>query len=331
MLSVSRKMESHGGTMNERIKSIRNIVFGLVMILAFSVLLIMFIKGSVWIGEQVIQWLVNVAGIVLVLDLIILLPLAIFCRLRPWVGLALYISSYIFGLVTWFLGLLLTYTLWGLVATIVGLVLAGVGVIVMGILATLFKGMWPELMWLIICLIVTFGTRAIGIRLTIFDKTKTSEEPAFAWKSSGMPDWLRWVLMLPAALIAYLAIQAGVGLASEMIPYPDSIQDLVSQFLNSVVGPWAFVYTGAKIAPQGRALHAAIGLAALFGVFIVAINVLIFVIRPSTHPVWWIAGTSVISLAVVVASSLQVAFEERNKIKEQAAERSHDGDVSTCA
>jgi len=317
--------------MKERLKGIGNIILGLVMILALSVLVIMFIKGSVWMGEHVMQWLINAASLVLVLDLIIFLPLAIFRRLRPLVGLALYISSYLFGLVTWFLGLLLTYTLWGLAATVVGLVLAGVGVVVMGILATLFKGMWPELMWLIIYLVVTFGTRAIGLRLTMFGEPKTGEEPTSSSKGSGMPDWLRWVLMLPAALIAYFAIQVGVGLASEMIPYPDSVQNLVSQFLNSVVGPWAFVYTGAKLAPQGRALYAAIGLAVLFGVFAGAITVMVLVIRPTTHSAWWIAGTSVISLAMVVASCLQVAREEGNKSQVRAAEHFHDGGVSTRA
>jgi len=305
--------------MNERIRHIGNTVLGLVLLLAFCVLGIMFVKGSVWMGEHVMQSLVNTASLVLVVDLIILLPLAIFSRLRPWIGLVLYISSYLFGLVTWFLGLLLTYTLWGLAATVVGLVLAGVGVVAMGILATLFKGMWPELMWLIIYLAVTFGIRAIGIRLTL---VPNPFRPAKSRKGSGMPNWLRWGLMLPVTLAAYILIQLGVGLASEALPYPDNVQNWFSQFLNSLLGPWALVYTGAKRAPRGRALHAAIGLAVLCGLITLAVNVMAFTVRSTTHPSWWLVGTSVITLFVVVVSCLQVAREERNGCRQRAAEQS---------
>jgi hypothetical protein len=111
--------------------------------------------------------------------------LTIFRRSRPWAGLALYLSSYLFGLVTWFLGLLLTYTLWGLVATIIGLLFAGVGVVVMGILATLFKGMWPELMWLTIYLVVTFGTRTLGMLLAASGEKTAREQISDAFSAAS--------------------------------------------------------------------------------------------------------------------------------------------------
>ncbi len=298
----------HRNTMNERIKDIGNIALGIVVIFAFSVIGIMFVKGSIWMGEHFMQSLVNVASLVLVIDLIIILPLAISSRLRPWVGVVLFISSYIFGIVTWFLGLLLTYSLWGLAATVIGLVLAGVGVVVMGFLATLFKGMWMEMMWLIIYLAVTFGVRAIGIWLINCAKPiKANGETTEACESSGMPNWLRWCLMLPVALAAYLLIQIGVGLASEALPYPDNVQDMLSQFLNSFAGPWAFIYVGAKLAPHGKALPTAIGLAVLFGIIILAGNVMIFAIESTTHHVLWVTSTNIICLAVVVATCFQVA------------------------
>ncbi len=295
---------------NERLKSIGNSMLGIVVFLAFSVLCIICIKGTVWMGEHAMQWLLNAASLVFVLDLIIIFPLAMFRRLRPWVGVALYSSSFLFGLATWFLGLLLTYSLWGLPATVVGVLLMGGGVVVTGLLAALFEGVWPGLMWLIIYIVGTFGTRAIGMRLTNVCETKADQRPSSARKGSGMPGWLRWILILPVALIAYFAVQVGVGLASEMIPYPDSVQDMVSQFLNSFVGPWILVYAGAKVAPRGKALHAAIGLAVLFGALTVALNLMI----PAT---WWLASTSVITLAMVVATCLQVAHQERNRSREQ--------------
>ncbi len=55
-----------------------------------------------------------------------------------------------------------------------------------------------------------------------------------------MSNWLRWILVLPTAVLAFVAIQVGVGLGSETLPYGDAIQDWLSQLINSIVGPWAF-------------------------------------------------------------------------------------------
>jgi hypothetical protein len=128
-----------------------------------------------------------------------------------------------------------------------------------------------------------------------------------------MANWLRWVLILPAAVFAYLTIQLGFGLASETLPYPDSVQDRLSQFINSFIGPWAFVYSGAKLAPRGTALHVAIGLAVLFGVFTGAIGLIALSAGSARHPRWWIVATSLISLAIIIATCIQVAREEPAK------------------
>ena len=63
-----------------------------------------------------------------------------------------------------------------------------------------------------------------------------------------MPNWLRWILVVPASLVAYIGIQLVTGFSSERLPLPDIAQDLYSQAVNSVLGPWAFVYVGAQTA-----------------------------------------------------------------------------------
>ena len=169
--------------MSERLKSIGSTMLGCLVALAFLAVPIVFVKGAVWMGEHVIQWLINIAVLAFILNILLVLPLAAFRRTRPWAGIVLYCSSYLFGLATWFLGLLLTYSLWGIVPTIIGLLFLGVGVVVMGILATLFKGMWPELMWLVIYLVVTVAFRMVGLTFASTGKDATQFEAQNAPRS----------------------------------------------------------------------------------------------------------------------------------------------------
>ena len=64
------------------------------------------------------------------------------------------------------MGLLLTWMLWGGFAVMIGLFLCGVGVVPMAMLATLFSGMWLELGLLFLAIVLTFGTRILGIVIT---------------------------------------------------------------------------------------------------------------------------------------------------------------------
>ncbi len=97
--------------------------------------------------------------------IVILGPLALLRFTRPWAGIGYFIASYVFGLTGWFMGLLLTWMLWGGFAVIIGLVFLGVGVIPIAMLATLFKGMWAELGLLILAVVLTYGLRVLGMHL----------------------------------------------------------------------------------------------------------------------------------------------------------------------
>ena len=134
--------------------------------LALFALLVLLIKGglagSLIVGQKVLPWLLLASYLALVADLMVLLPLTFIRIVRPWVGLGFVISSYVFGLTGWFMGLLLTWALWGGHAVFIGLCFLGVGVVPMAMLATLFKGMWPELGMLILAVVLTFGIRLLG-------------------------------------------------------------------------------------------------------------------------------------------------------------------------
>ena len=94
---------------------------GLVILLAMLALPVLFIVGAAVVAEKVLPWLVLLCILVLGFNLIVLLPLALIPPTRPWAGLGFYISSYVFGVTGWFMGLLLTWVLWGFVAVLIGL------------------------------------------------------------------------------------------------------------------------------------------------------------------------------------------------------------------
>lgn len=75
----------------------------------------------------------------------------------------MFISSYVFGLTLWFLGLLLTYFTWGFLGVFIGLVLVGVGVVPVAMLAMLLNGELFVLFVLVLLTILTFGLRFLGI------------------------------------------------------------------------------------------------------------------------------------------------------------------------
>jgi hypothetical protein len=143
------------------------------ILLAVAAVVIAFLYGGVAIAPVILPWLFLISAVVFVLCLVVILPLAIFRPLRPWSGLAIYIASYLFGITCWFSGLLITWSTWGGIAVIIGLLFMGIGVVPIAIVASLFKAMWGNLIFMIVMVVVTFGTRIVGTMLA------TSEESEY--------------------------------------------------------------------------------------------------------------------------------------------------------
>lgn len=135
-----------------------------VLCLGFFVLIVLliglFIHGGAWLGAKVYPWLESISSVALVVTVLILLPLSFIHRTRGFASVSLLVVSYVFGLSVWVWGLLLTYHLWGAWAVFLGLFFLGVGVVPIAMLATLFKGMWPQLGELIFLTVLVFGLRA---------------------------------------------------------------------------------------------------------------------------------------------------------------------------
>ena len=147
------------------VSSIAAYVLGLVLFLALASLPVLFIVGGVLVAEKILPWLMLLSFLALAFIILVLLPLTIARRTRSLAGLGFFISSYVFGLTGWFMGLLLTWTLWGGLAVIIGLFIFGIGVVPIAMLATLLNGMWLELTVLFVVVILTFGLRIAGMAL----------------------------------------------------------------------------------------------------------------------------------------------------------------------
>lgn len=149
--------------MGDKLKSAAGLAFGAVVILALLSLPFIFIKGAMWASEHILPPLVTVGWIALAIVLFILLPLSLFKRLRGYTGTGIFIASYVFGLICWLMGFVVTYMLWGLWAIILGLLFLGGGVVPIGMVASVFKGEWQTLGVLIFLVVLTFGSRLLGM------------------------------------------------------------------------------------------------------------------------------------------------------------------------
>jgi len=137
-------------------------VLGFLTFLTMLLLPILFLVGALWLGDKVLPWLGLFSMIALGICIFVLLPLAIFRSTRAVAGGLFLWISFVFGLTGWFFGLLLTYSLWGIIAVIIGLFILGIGVVPIGMLAALVNGMWLELGVLILAIVLTFCCRAFA-------------------------------------------------------------------------------------------------------------------------------------------------------------------------
>jgi len=113
-------------------------------------------------ATHLLEPLIIAGWIAVAVDVLILLPLSLLRGLRAFTGTTIFISSFLFGLMAWLLGFILTYALWGLWAVIIGILFFGGAVVPFALLATLFKGMWDPFFTVLILFALTFGSRIAG-------------------------------------------------------------------------------------------------------------------------------------------------------------------------
>jgi hypothetical protein len=140
-----------------------------------------------------------------------------------------------------------------------------------------------------------------------------------------MKTWLRWILVLPAAVAAYFGVQIAVIVVEAINDFFwDSHSVRWTQFVNSVAGPAAFVWCGAFVAP-GYRFVTAICLSIVMTIFESVVATLVFYSGSRTLDFegWWLIGMGVAGLVACVIACVVVREkeDEETKERERQAER----------
>src|SRR5450759_3371220 len=162
------------------LKDVGLVLAGIAGFLALVFLMGLYIEGLTWASENLQEYLNIAAKIALAVCVFILLPCALFPPTRIISVFGLVISSVIFGASTWTLGFLVTLHYWGTMGVFVGIFMGVVGIVPVGMLASLFNGDWYAIGILVFGLALTFGARIIAIMLAAWidrDKAGINSNP----------------------------------------------------------------------------------------------------------------------------------------------------------
>lgn len=125
--------------------------------------------------------------------------------------------------------------------------------------------------------------------------------PMNAIQRSGTPTWLRWALVLPAAIAAYLGIQVLVALGNSFTGLPDVVETFYSQFVNSVAGPVAFVLAGAYVAPKSR-FGVALALTLLHAITTATVVTIALTTGRHSTPSWALVGACALGIVATIVA-----------------------------
>lgn len=158
-----------------KLKILGGYLLGVVIFAAIISLIVAFFAGAAWVSNHLLPWFSNaslVAGTILFL---ILLPLSVVRRARPFTGSMVLLISFVFGITLWMEGFLVTLSTWGVVAVVIGLLIMGIGVVPIAMLAALTHGDWTTLLELVILTVLTFGSRVFSQWIVTTCDTSRSE------------------------------------------------------------------------------------------------------------------------------------------------------------
>lgn len=166
-------MQPDGESRLKRVGTFALFPLGLIAVLFLTVLTL---RGVVWASDKFLPWLMTASEVAITICVFVLLPLCIFRKSRPWAGVAFVYASLLFGLVLFAWSCVFVVSIWGYGGLVVGLFFAGVGVVPVALLASLVHADWAALAQLLIMVFFAFGTRLLGIRLTIIREPQMEED-----------------------------------------------------------------------------------------------------------------------------------------------------------
>jgi hypothetical protein len=122
--------------------------------------------------------------------------------------------------------------------------------------------------------------------------------------------WLRWVAVLPAAVAAYFVIQFIVAIGHSIGGLPALLVDGFCQIVNSIVGPYCFVYAGARTAPR-YSFVVAVTLAVVFAILNGSLLTLAFTSHRYSRSLTWLVISCILGIAATILAC--VYFHEQDK------------------
>ena len=131
-----------------------------------------------------------------------------------------------------------------------------------------------------------------------------------------MPVWLRWVLVVPGAVGAFvlqniiLGFMFGLGDKTSETSLPN-FMGYWSDFIRAAVPFYFLVWTASLIAPSRKFLVAII-FAACNAMFQIGSLVLVFKGMPDEDPLWWASVISITALIAGVAGCYD-AYKDRQE------------------
>lgn len=147
------------------LKGIGGFLLAIAMVAAFSLFIYALIYGAAYasmLALPIMGWAVFIS---IATCLFLFVPLSFFHKTRLFSATGFLLASYVFGLCTWMIGLLVTLQYWGVFAVLLGFLIAGIGVVPIGMLAAAFNGSWGDVLSLFVGLFATYGVRALSLRL----------------------------------------------------------------------------------------------------------------------------------------------------------------------
>jgi hypothetical protein len=144
------------------LKGVGSFLLALAVAAVLGLLSFIFIYGAEFVSAWTLPYMASAIRVAM-LVCIFMLPLSLIHKARLVTATGFMISSYVFGICAWMLGLLTTLHYWGVIGVIVGLAIAGLGVVPVAMLAAAIHTSWDEVLFLAVALIFTYGARMLAL------------------------------------------------------------------------------------------------------------------------------------------------------------------------
>lgn len=132
----------------------------------------------------------------------------------------------------------------------------------------------------------------------------SSDQPV--QEKNSLIAFFRWVAVLPVAIGAFFLIQVFVGLISTMRTGLEV--DRWSQFFNSILGPYCFVWVGARMAPFHRFITSLV-LAIIHAIVFTAICVsAILLTEMDSFSKWWLILCTLVGVVATIIACVQYRY-----------------------